>query len=393
MIASRTSQKSLKVIIASQYFFYFGVMGIFLSYFNLYCRHLGFTGFQIGALYAIRTLATLVFPLFWGALADRFSIRKPIYIFCNIVSTIVWAFLLYTTDFMTMFVITFAYSVFYSPLIAFMEAFTIDVLGKDKKQYGEIRAWGSISFIIIVVLMGRLTDLFSIEMIIGFILLGSMIQAAASFKVPAIKVEKQKRDISIPEVFLNRRVMVFLFCSFLMLVSHGTYYAFFSIHLSELGHGNTFIGIAWALASICEIVVMIKSRALFRFFSIEKILVFSFAVAALRWFILYSCTNSAAIMFSQMLHAVTYGAFNMACILYMDKMTPGEAKTLGQAINNGVAFGLGMMVGFFLNGYLYDSVGGPLLFLMSAGIAVFGGAVLLVFQVFDRKKTASSKTV
>ena len=60
-----------RTAIACQYFLYFGVMGIYLPYFNLYCYHLGFSGFDIGVLSALRSIALVVFPMAWGALADQ----------------------------------------------------------------------------------------------------------------------------------------------------------------------------------------------------------------------------------------------------------------------------------------------------------------------------------
>jgi len=263
---------SFRFIICSQYFLYFGIMGISLPYFNLYCYHLDFTGFQIGLLSAFRTVMIVLFPLFWGALADRFQIRRPIYILCNFVSTGIWAFYLYTTDFWLMLVITIFYGIFYAPIISFLEAFTMDVLGKD----GKLRAWGSISFIVIVIVLGRIIDIFSIEIIIPVILAGSLLQAFISFRIPDVVISKKESFTPKAKVLLKRRLTVFLFCAFLMLVSHGTYYAFFSIHLltvflfcaflmlvshgtyyaffsihlDSLGYGKTFIGITWAMASI-----------------------------------------------------------------------------------------------------------------------------------------------
>ncbi len=105
-------RNSFKIIIGSQYFLYFSVMGIFLPYFNLYCYHLKFSGFQIGVLSAIRSVALVLFPLVWGALADRFKIRRPIYISCNFISTAIWVFYFYTTDFWPMLVITAFYGIF-----------------------------------------------------------------------------------------------------------------------------------------------------------------------------------------------------------------------------------------------------------------------------------------
>ncbi|MCK7511327.1 MAG: MFS transporter [Desulfobacterales bacterium] len=57
-----------------------------------------------------------------------------------------------------------------------------------------------------------------------------------------------------------------------MLVSHGAYYGFFSIHLATLGYTGTFIGGAWALASAAEIVAMLYSEAIFKRFALERVL-------------------------------------------------------------------------------------------------------------------------
>ncbi|MFC1858931.1 MFS transporter [Thermodesulfobacteriota bacterium] len=382
-------KEALKFVVGTQYFVYFGVLGIFLPYFNLYCYHLGFSGFQIGVLSALRTAATVLFPLLWGVLADRFLIRKPIYIFCNFISTALWALYLYTVDFWLMLAITVSYGIFYAPLIAFLEAFTMDVLDSEKKSYGKIRVWGSISFITLVVIVGRIIDIYSVKIILLLILGGSLIQAALSTTIPDIRIKKERPSYPKVTVLLSRRVIVFFFCAFLMLVSHGAYYGFFSIHLENLGYGNTFIGIAWALASASEILVMINSDKIFKRFSLVNVLVFSFLVAAIRWFALYFAKTPALILITQVFHAITYGSFHIASILYIDFLTPDEAKTLGQAFNNSVTYGLGIMVGFFLTGYLYERTGSFALFAMSGMIALAGGLLLGGFEMIDRRTDRS----
>jgi len=382
---NKDSRSSFKLVVGSQYFLYFGVMGIFLPYFNLYCYHLDFSGLQIGTLSAIRSVALILFPLIWGALADRFQIRRPIYILCNFISTTIWVFFFYTTDFWAMLVITVFYGMFYAPIISFLEAFTMDILGTEKKSYGRIRGWGSMAFIMTVIVLGRIIDLYSIEIILILIFAGSLAQAFISAKIPDIRIKKQAPFTLKAKVLLKRRVTVFLFCAFLMLVSHGTYYGFFSIHLENLGYDNTFIGIAWALASIAEILVMIKSDSIFRRFSLENVLVFSFMVAAVRWFALFFATSPAVILFLQVFHAVTYGTFHVASILYIDSLTPDETKTLGQAVNNAVTYGLGLMVGFFINGYLFEIMGSFALFMISSLIALAGGVLLKCSQIIDHR--------
>ena len=211
-----------------------------------------------------------------------------------------------------------------------------------------------------------------------------MLQAGISIGIPKLTIDKKKSFKTGAHDLLRIRVIIFLFSAFLMLVSHGTYYGFFSIHLENLGYRNTFIGFAWALASTSEIIVMIRSDKIFKRFSFENVLVFSFIIAAIRWFTLYFVRSPVLILITQVTHAVTYGTFHIASILYIDSLTPDEAKTLGQAANNAVSYGLGIMIVFFLNGYLYERVGSSALFVLSGLIAIAGGTLFLGFQLFDR---------
>jgi PPP family 3-phenylpropionic acid transporter len=379
----KDTNNAFKWIVSSQYFLYFGVMGVFLPYFNLYCYHLKFTGFEIGVLSAIRSVALILTPLIWGSMADRFRTRRPIYILCSFISTGIWAFYLFTADFWAMLVITIFYGIFYSPIISFLEAFAMDVLDTEKKSYGKLRAWGSIAFIITVIVLGKIIDLYSIEIILSLIFFGSLAQALISVKIPDIQIKKQPAFFSKAKALLQRRVVIFLFCAFLMLMSHGTYYGFYSIHLENLGYDKTFIGIAWALASAAEIIVMIKSDSIFQRFSLDHVLFFSFMVAAFRWIALSFATSPVSILFLQVFHAVTYAMFHVSSILYIDASTPVEAKTLGQAVNNAITYGLGLMVGFFLNGYLFETLGSFTLFRMSGFIAIGGGILLKCSQLID----------
>jgi PPP family 3-phenylpropionic acid transporter len=374
------------LVIGSQYFLYFGVLGIFLPFFNLYCYHLGFSGFRIGILSAVRSVALVLFPLIWGALADRLNARRPIYILCCFCSALIWMLYLFTTDFWPMLAITIFYGMFFSPIISFLEAFTMDILGKEKKSYGRIRVWGSISFIAAVLVLGKIIDLYSVEIIVVLILAGSLMLSVISTQVPVLQIAKRKRLAAGAKSLLDRHVVVFLFCAFLMLVSHGAYYGFFSIHLENLGFGSTFIGLTWALASGAEIVVMLRSDQIFNRFSIKAVLIFSFMVAALRWLILFFVQSAAAILFAQVLHAVTYGTFHIASILYIDHLAPDKAKTLGQAVNNAISYGLGLMVGFFFNGYLYEITGSFALFMISSLIALSGGLIFWGFSLVDRRR-------
>ncbi len=379
-----TRIRSLRII-RLQYFIYFGVLGAYLPYFNLYCYHLGFSGTQIGGLSAARSLVMVVFPLLWGALADRLHGRRPLFVLCSVGAAAAWCLFLTTSEFLPMFAVTVAHGVFYAPLISFLEAFSMDVLGRARQRYGQIRVWGSVNFILVVLLLGHLIDAFNIRLILLLILAGSVVQAVAALGLPRVAGSQKPPISGRPGSLIRLRTVVFLFCGFLMLVSHGAYYGFFSIHLETIGFSKSFIGISWALASAVEVLVMIKSEGIFRRFSLESVLFFSFGIAAIRWMALFFVQSPWLILLTQSLHAVTYAAFHMASILYIDSLAPERSKTLGQAVNNAVQYGLGLMVGFFLHGYLYNRIGSFALFAVSSALALAGGLIFGGFILYFRR--------
>ncbi|MDY0361250.1 MAG: MFS transporter [Desulforegulaceae bacterium] len=377
-----------KLNISVQYFIYFSILGVFLPYFNLYCHKIGFSGFEIGAISSLKTFSTIIFPLLWGFFADKFSIRKKIFIIVNLMSSIFWGLFIFTTDYYFMMVVMFFYSLFHAPIVSFLETFTVEILGKDKNNYGKIRLWGSIGFVISVFSTGYISDKIGIFSVVYMIFSGSLIHFFLSFKIPETEKEKKQINSFDFSFILKPQTVLFLLASVLMLGSHAPYYAFFSIYLSDLGLQNTFIGISWAIAVFAEITMMHQSGFIFKKISPGKVLVFSMFAASLRWFVLFYFQSSLIILLSQILHCFSYATFHMASILYIDELTPEGRKTTGQALNNALTYGLGLMAGNLLSGYFYDSAGGQILFL-SALITSFSGGLIMLFSIVFKQDQTS----
>jgi PPP family 3-phenylpropionic acid transporter len=371
--------------ISLQYFTYFAILGVFLPYFNLYCHHLGFSGIQIGALSSMRSIFLVAFTILWSGIADRYQIRKSIFVGCNCAGTLVWALYFFHDTFLMVLIITGSYSIFNAPIISFLEAITIEVLGKEKSSYGIIRAWGSIAFIAMVLFMGYLIDALSIRIILMAVFIGSILQTGFSLRIPHVRRARTGNFRLNAGLFFRKRVVVFLLCAFLMLMSHGAYYGFFSIHLENLGYDSMFIGMTWALASIAEIVVMVRSRWIFSKLSYENVLILSFVVATIRWFLSGVAMSPYWILLLQITHCVTYGLFHMASILYMDSLSPEDTKTFGQAVNNATTYGLGLMAGFFVSGFLFEHTSAVVMFFVSGLLSMVAGLIFAVYTIrFER---------
>ncbi|MBF0412254.1 MAG: MFS transporter [Desulfamplus sp.] len=404
----------MKFLLGTQYFVYFAVRGIVLPFFNLFCRHLGFSGFQIGILSSVQTAAVVIFPVLWAMAADRFNARKSIFVLCTVMASVLWSLLFFTEKFLPVLFILALYSVFYAPIIAFLEAFAMDILGREKKKYGKSRVWGTISFIVVSLILGKVLSFYSTSIVIPLILAGMIVQSVFAFKMPDGKQQQPDHEVLVAKsskekttaqswsdfkAFFSLQTSLFLFAAFLMLVSHGAYYGFFSIYLESLGFGTSFIGFAWAVASLGEIVIMVGSNWIFSKFDLKKVLALSCGAASLRWLLLFTTSDSAPldifglgitassmILFSQLLHAFTYGSFHIASILAIDKLSL-KGTTFGQAVNNAVTYGAGIMTGFFLSGIFYDDFQ-EYIFLASSVVALVGG-VIIMYVRFDSKDIQS----
>lgn len=377
-------------VLSAHYLLYFAGMGIILPYLNLYFDGIGLSGEQIGVISAVRSLTAGLIPLAWGALADRMRNRRTLFVAAACGNAFFFVFYLRFTTFEALLAVTLVNCIFYTPIIAFLEAFSMEVLGSRNREYGRLRAWGSASFIAMALVMGRVLEGRDMALVLPVLLCIGVLTALFSPLVP--KGGSSEKPLSLKDglgYFLRARVLVFQFCAFLMLVSHGAYYAFFSIHLEKLGFSREFMGLAWAVASLGEIVVMVFSARIFGSISPRRLLPLALAAAALRWGILAHASSAWGILGSQLLHAVTYAAFHVGCILYTEELIPVRARTLAQSVNNSVSYGLGMTAGFLMSGFLFNRLGGAGAFWASSVAALFGSFVFFAYNAFETGRKSS----
>jgi PPP family 3-phenylpropionic acid transporter len=88
-----------------------------------------------------------------------------------------------------------------------------------------------------------------------------------------------------------------------------------TLHLERLGYSRGVIGMLWAVGVVAEVLMfMAMSRILARF-SLRRVLLASFLLAALRWVLLGSFAEFLwVLLFAQVLHAATFGSFHAAAI-------------------------------------------------------------------------------
>jgi PPP family 3-phenylpropionic acid transporter len=362
---------------AAFYFTYFAVLGVFLPYFNLYCKSLGFASWQIGTLSMVVPAARVVagFALtHWADRTRRQRLTTRIAAWGSVAASSLY---LWVDRFPTMLLCMVVYGVIHVPLLPLVEAVTLEQVTVSRWDYARIRAWGTAGFICLSIGFGQVVEVFPlVSVLVGWVVLSAG-TAAAVEALPPVEHPVGHEVPAILPILRRPTLAIFLLCCVLMQMSHGVYYGFFSIYMESVGVDRATIGLLWGLATTSELVVMYGAGRLVGWLGESRVLTLSLVVAALRWAIFATTDAMPAIAAAQVLHAFTFGTFHVAAIHFTHDAFPRSLRASGQSLYSLSSYGIGMILGFGGSGLFYDVIGPRGLFATSCALALIAGAASL----------------
>jgi PPP family 3-phenylpropionic acid transporter len=350
------------------YLFYFASLGALLPYWGLYLKSLDFSVTEIGQLLAILMATKIVAPNIWGWIADHTAHRMAIIRLASLFAAIAFAGVFFADGFWWLSLVMAVFSFFWNASLPQFEATTMNHLGDELHRYSGIRLWGSIGFILAVSGLGTLLGQSGIG-ILPVVLMGLFVLIwLSSLTVPESAAGYLPLDQEpLLKVLRKPLVQSLLAVCFLVQASHGPYYAFFSIYMEDYGYPTATIGQLWALGVVAEICVFLLMPVLLPRFGARRLLIAAVALTTLRWLLtgLYA-DNLAAIIFSQTLHAASFGLYHAVMIALIHSLFVGSHQGRGQALYSSVSFGAGGAAGILVSGYLWTSMSPQTMYLMAA---------------------------
>ena len=360
--------------LSTYYFFYFAFVGAFSPYFTLYLQAISLTATEIALLMSLMQLMRILAPNMWGWLVERFGGRVTILRLSALMSLVGFSGFFLSTQFGGLLAAMALMAFFWSAALPLIEGLTFSHLGTDTHRYGSIRVWGSCGFIIAVLGLGQALDSVPIEAVLwvtATILAGIL---ACSFTLPeSAPPALERTPSSMLDTLRRREVRAVLAACFLMSAAHGALYVFYSIYLVDNAYDKALVGWMWTLGVAAEILVFMLMPRITRRFSLRAILIFSFACAVLRFVLIgWGADSLAILLFAQLLHGATFGAYHAAAIAIVNLWFPGRLQSKGQALYGSLSFGAGGMLGGLLSGYTWDSLGPEWTFTLGSGFALAG---------------------
>ncbi len=339
---------------------WFVTMGTFLS------QEFNSSGSELSLAYETQSIGAIIAPFIIGLIADKYFAAQKVLGTIHLFG----AFLLYNAgiseNFSFFYPYILIYMLLYMPTLALANSVAFRQMKDPSKEFAPIRIFGSIGWIIAGLLIGyfsweSLNTLKNTFYMSSFI---SLILGVYSFTLPNTPpiIEKNKNK-TISEIIgldalklLNDKAyLVFFIASILICIPLAFYYQHANQFLNEIGMEAA--AAKMTLGQISEVLFLSLLPFFIKRFGFKSTLIVGILAWGLRY-LLFSLgadgINSWMLILGIVLHGICYDFFFVSGQIYTNLKCKPEYKSSAQGLITLATYGLGMLIGFRIAGYLTD---------------------------------------
>ncbi len=257
-----------------------------------------------------------------------------------------------------------------SLVLPYIEVIALEHIGKER--YGRIRLFGSLGFIAVALVLVKFlkTPYIGIDFLIAMALATLVFGALIGIKqAKAPDTECSSHDEGCRFSILNDIPLWIGF--FLMQVSFGPFYNFFTIYATDHGVSLDTTVWLWSFGVLAEIAMFYFQGPLLRG-NLGRILQLTAVITALRWLMIALFPNNTPLLFAaQSLHAFSFALFHSAAIATLFHLY--KSRRLAQQFFFGISYGLGGFIGAIGAGVLYQYT--PSLLFIGGAVSALSAAL------------------
>lgn len=369
----------------------YGTSVLVVSYFPLFYTHLGFSSSQIGYLYSLGPLISILSNLFWSMISDKLgTVRKIMFIL--LAGQLVTGLLLArAAEFSSVMLILSFFYFFYYPVFPLADTMAIKVAERHGRNFITIRVFGSLGYSFFALTVGyalrALGSTWSLTLCIIIIIAALLITLGLKdVKRPAvIETTNQDKDTAeadnskngLKDILLQKEVLWFFGCVFVLALGHRMNEAFLTISLKQLGAGEEIIGWALLASALSEIpVLFILSRYGDKFKELP-LLALGSLMYALRFLLMSLADHPGSMIAIQAMHSISFGVFYVTSVRYITRIIPDRLRATGLAIFTVVwSSASGSLSGTF-GGIIYQEAGRYIFYIVATGFSLLAFAGFL----------------
>lgn len=354
--------------LALGYFTYFFSYGIFLPFWSVWLKGIGLTpetiGLLLGAGLVARFLGSLLIAPRVSDPSRLISALRVLALLTLLFAVAFWA----GAHVAWLMLVMIGFNLFFSPLVPLTDALANTWQKQFPLDYGKVRLWGSVAFVIGSALTGKLVSMFDYRVILALLTLGVASMLLGFLIRPTIQPQgassQQESTGWSAWLALVRQNWRFLACVCLLQGAHAAYYGFSAIYWQAAGYSASAVGYLWSLGVVAEVIIFALSNKLFRRCSARDMLLISAICGVVRWGIMGATTALPWLIVVQILHCGTFTVCHLAAMRYIAARQGSEVIRL-QAVYSAVAMGGSIAIMTVFAGFLYQYLGHGVFWVMA----------------------------
>lgn len=351
------------------------VNGIALPFFPVWLAGLNFSDHEIGLVIAVpmvvRVLVTPVIAVF----ADHMKERADVLLWSGGLSLLTAIALYWTSEFWPVLLVYGVQGATYAPYVPVVESIAMSGVRRWGFDYGSMRVWGSIIFIVSTLLGGQMIGMWGGTMVLPVMVAGFVLTMLAALITPRIgPTRRRNQPINLPSPtgssLRSPQLLITMIGVSVQQSSHAMLYTFASIYWHKLGFSGTEIAVLWSIGVAAEVMVFFLSRMLNRRFSAWTLIFFGSTMCVLRWILFPINLGFVGYFLLQCFHSCTYACVHTG----VQRRIVGSVQETQEASAQGAYyFYNGMFLGLMTlaSGYLYAWLDLSSYYVM-AGVAASG---------------------
>lgn len=270
------------------------------------------------------------------------------------------------------------YAAFWSPITPFSENLALLAAGRHGLQYGRLRLWGSISFMVAAYLAGWWLKGRDDDWIYGLLLTAMALLALSSHLLPDIRLPLDRPRLGAPVLRLlrNRLFLAFLGANACLQSTHAMLYTFGTLHWRDAGLGDAQIGFLWAEGVLAEVILFAVGQRVGLKLGGAGLLLLASLGGLLRWGLTGLVADFPSLVVLNLLHAATFGCAHLGAMRLLADGVDPDASATAQSLYTAANAAM-LALATLLIGPVFAALGG-LTYLTMLPLSLAGGACALL---------------
>jgi PPP family 3-phenylpropionic acid transporter len=371
------------------YIGFFVVGGLVTPFFPAWLKLRGLTPEQIGVCLAFPLAVRLLIMPLASAFVDRAPNRRFAIVLFTILALLFFIPATLVVGYWPILLLTGLASAVLGLSMPAIDALALTGVRRFGLDYGKMRVWGSISFIVVSLGGGFVFGHFGGGALSLMLICSYAVAVATAFLLPVTPPEIRAADdatkpqaVSARAILTSRPFLIVIGAASLINGSHAVLYSFGTIYWEALGFSGTQIGVLWAIGVVAEIGMFALSGRALRRMPAERLILVGAVASVVRWILFPLATGFAASLALQLLHALTFAAVYAGMQLAIARDVPERMMASAQGISQ-TAAGLVLALTTILSGPLYAHLGA-----MAFPIMAIGGGLAVIVLMLPRGRVS-----